>query len=215
MIELKNISKIYRTNKGQFYALSDISMQIDEGEFIAICGSSGAGKSTLLFLAGGMIKPDEGFLFVDGKEIYKFSEKERNNYRKTNIGFIFQQFHLIPYLTVFENIKLGCNSHDDVQNIADLLKKCSLENKATQYPSQLSVGEKQRTAFIRAIVSNPEIILADEPTGNLDPENSRIIMNLLKEFNWMGGTVLVVTHDKETRDYAKRSIMLDNGKLLN
>ena len=214
MIELINVSKKYLTEKGHFYALRDVSVKINKGELVGIIGSSGAGKSTLLFVIAGMIKNDEGQVKLYGKSMQDYTVEEKNNLRKTSIGFIFQQFHLIPYLTVLENIKMGCNTKEEIQAIPSFLKQFMIEDKAHQYPSQLSVGEKQRTAFIRAVVSKPEILIADEPTGNLDQNNIDNFIKYLNNFNNQGGTVLLATHNSNLSKITGRVITLKNGKVV-
>ncbi|MBK7134446.1 MAG: ABC transporter ATP-binding protein [Bacteroidales bacterium] len=213
MIELNNITKVYRKGTEEFIALLDVSIKIEKGEFIAVSGASGAGKSTLLNIIGGLILPDSGSVLFNGHNIYSQSAGATDAYRKKNVGFMFQQFHLMPYLTVLENIKLACFEKDQLHNIESFLEKCSLSTLKNKYPDELSVGEKQRTAFVRAIITNPEILLADEPTGNLDPENSRILMSLVEDHHRGGGTVILVSHDPLTAQYANRSIVLNKGKL--
>ncbi len=214
MLKLKNISKTYSKNGNSFTALNDVNLNVDEGEFVAVVGSSGSGKSTLLHTIGGLIQPDAGQVLHRGKDIYSLNNQESDLYREKIIGFVFQQFHLIPYLSVYDNIKMAGGNHINDDDIEDYLEKCSLLPLQNKYPSELSVGEKQRTAFIRAIISKPEIILADEPTGNLDPENSRILMELIADFHKKGGTVLLVSHQSETSEYASRKITLQSGKIL-
>ncbi|MCU0473577.1 MAG: ABC transporter ATP-binding protein [Bacteroidales bacterium] len=214
MIEINNISKQYRRGTAVFTALKNITIKIDEGEFCSVIGSSGAGKSTLLHIIGGLIHPDSGTLFYNGDDLYKQSSRNIDKYRKECLGFMFQQFHLMPYLTVNENIKLACYNRKQIDNIDYFLEKCSLSEMKNKYPSELSVGEKQRTAFIRAIISGPELLLADEPTGNLDPVNSKILMSLLKEFNNKNGTVVLVSHDTGMSDYANRRIILEKGMII-
>jgi putative ABC transport system ATP-binding protein len=214
MIEISNISKVYRKGTEEFVALQDVSLKIEKGEFIAVSGASGAGKSTLLNVIGGLIRPESGTIKFNGKNVYAQSIRDTDDYRKKNVGFMFQQFHLMPYLTVLENIKLACYDKDQLHNIERFLEKCSLSRLKNKYPDELSVGEKQRTAFVRAIITNPEILLADEPTGNLDPENSRILMSLVEDHHKNGGTVILVSHDPLTAQYANRSIALAKGKLI-
>jgi ABC-type lipoprotein export system ATPase subunit len=214
MIEISNISKAYRKGAEKFVALQDVSLKIEKGEFISVSGASGAGKSTLPNAIGGLIMPDSGSVLFEGKNIYSQSSGATEEYRKMHVGFMFQQFHLMPYLTVFENIKLACYDKGQLLNIESFLEKCSLSPLKNKYPDELSVGEKQRTAFVRAIITNPGILLADEPTGNLDPENSRILMSLVEDHHKSGGTVILVSHDPITAQYANRSIVLDKGKLI-
>lgn len=214
MLKVKGITKTYTKNGSSFTALDGVSLNVVEGEFIAIVGPSGSGKSTFLHTIGGLIRPDAGQILYKGKDVYALNSHEANRYRGKNVGFVFQQFHLMPYLTVYENIKIGDKETADKEDIERFLKKCSLLPLRNKYPSELSVGEKQRTAFVRAIISKPEILLADEPTGNLDPENSRILMSLIADFNKDGGTVLLVTHQSETSKYASREITLSSGQIL-
>ena len=214
MLEVNQLTKIYTKNGQSFTALNEVSFQIKKGEFVAVVGPSGSGKSTLLHSIGGLIRPDSGQVFFQGKDVYTLNNKEANQFRRKSVGFVFQQFHLMPYLTVVENILLAGGKTADKNVVATYLEKCSLSSLQNKYPSELSVGEKQRTAFVRAIVSKPELLLADEPTGNLDPENSTILMNLVEEFHTNGGTVILVTHQAETSKYASRTITLRAGKLI-
>jgi len=211
MIKLQNISKTYPSSSGLFYALRDISLDIEDGQYIAVTGPSGSGKSTLLNILGGMTKPDHGEVLVNGKQLYRLSEKERNIYRREKIGFVFQQFHLIPYLKVYENILTGTTGKNHKSNIQALLERFQIDNKSKHYPSQLSVGEKQRVALIRAAVSRPDMILADEPTGNLDDENSKIILDFFREYHREGKTVILVTHESGLSEHADRIITLKKG----
>ena len=214
MLEIKNITKKYQKGGNIFTALDEVTLHVEKGDFIAIVGPSGSGKSTLLNTVGGLIRPDSGQVLFNGKDIYSIKRHEADFYRRKNIGFVFQQFHLLPYLTVLENIKMVCAGAADASEIERYLEKCSLLPLKNKYPGELSVGEKQRTAFIRAIITKPDILLADEPTGNLDPENSRILMSLIEDFHREGGTVLLVSHDPESPKYATRQIALQSGKLV-
>jgi putative ABC transport system ATP-binding protein len=198
MLEINNISKKYKKGSTVFTALDNVSFRVEKGEFISVVGASGSGKSTLLHTIGGLNQPDSGQVLFHGRDIYSMNPQEANLYRKSNVGFVFQQFHLMPYLSVYENIQLVCTETAEIQNIEYYLEKCSLSALRKKYPSELSVGEKQRTAFIRAIISKPEILLADEPTGNLDPANSAVLMSLIADFHRDGGTVLLVSHNPET-----------------
>jgi len=213
MLEISKVSKVYRKGDEAFIALDNVNMKIEKGEFISISGASGAGKSTLLNTIGGLIRPDAGEVLFNGNNIYSQGTRYADEYRKKHVGFMFQQFHLMPYLTVLENIRLTCYEKEHLFKIDNYLEKCSLSQLKYKYPDELSVGEKQRTAFVRAIISGPEILLADEPTGNLDPENSRILMSLVGDHHKSGGTVILVSHDPITAQYANRSIILDRGRL--
>lgn len=214
MLEINNITKTYTKNGNSFTALKDVTFRVEKGEFVAIVGPSGSGKSTLLHTIGGLNRPESGHVLYQGRDVYALDSTQANNYRKKSVGFVFQQFHLLPYLTVYENIKMADGNTANKKYIDDYLEKCSLTPLQNKYPSELSVGEKQRSAFIRAIVSMPDILLADEPTGNLDPENSKILMSLIEDFNKKGGTVLLVSHQSETSKYATRKINLLSGKLM-
>jgi putative ABC transport system ATP-binding protein len=165
-------------------------------------------------VAGGMIRPDSGEIRFQGKSIYDLNEKGKNEYRKKYIGFVFQQFHLMPFLTVEENISMACYEKQHWEAIPGLLDLCSLTSLKHKYPSELSVGEKQRTAFVRAIITQPDLLLADEPTGNLDPANSDIIMSLMSDFHKKGGTILLVSHNPGASKYAQSQISLINGKIV-
>ena len=214
MLEVRNISKKYKKGPDEFTALDSVSLRIGKGEFAVITGASGSGKSTLLYTVGGLIRPDSGEVLFDGAGIYDQKPEFLNRYRKRDVGFMFQQFHLMPYLTVYENIRLACYEKHQFDRIDQYLDKCSLKGLKRKYPSELSVGEKQRTAFIRAIIADPVLLLADEPTGNLDPENSNILMLMIEEYNNSGGTVLIVSHDPLLVKYAGRSIILQSGKII-
>ncbi len=213
MLELTNISKHYRKGSTIFTALDNISLKVEKGNFIVITGLSGSGKSTLLYVIGGMINPDSGNVRYKGKSIYDLNNREKNDYRKEQIGFVFQQFHLMPFLTVKENIRLACHGRFRVDMIDSFIEKCSLMSVRDKFPSELSVGEKQRTAFVRAIIGSPDLLLADEPTGNLDPENSEIIMQLMDDFHKNGGTILLVSHNPGAAKYACKQIILNKGKI--
>ena len=214
MLEIKNISKIYRKGSEEFIALENVNLKIKKGDFVLVNGPSGAGKSTLLNVIGGLIHPDEGEILFNGQNIYKQKSGLINEYRKKHVGFMFQQFHLMPYLTVIENIKLACYEKRHFDNIGSYLDNCSLSPLKNKYPDELSVGEKQRAAFIRAIISNPGILLADEPTGNLDPDNSAVLMSLIEEYHKKGGTVVLVSHNPEAMKYSNLNISLERGRII-
>jgi len=213
MIDIKNLTKKYKKGAEVYTALENVTLTIEKGEFIVLNGASGAGKSTLLNSIGGLIHPTSGEVLYNGKNIYRLKERMIDEYRKKHIGFMFQQFHLMPYLTVYENIKLACYAKDHFVNIEGYLENCSLKDLRNKYPDELSVGEKQRVAFIRAIISDPVILLADEPTGNLDPDNSKILMKLIHDYHGRGGTVILVSHDSRASEYATRLLVLDKGKI--
>ncbi len=213
MIELNNVSKKYTNATENFIALRDISFNIEKGEFCSVIGPSGAGKSTLLYVIGGLIRPDSGIVAYNGKDLFSLTAGEINQYRKRHLGFMFQQFHLIPWLTVTENIKLACYDRKHSEKIEYFLEECSLSELKNKYPSELSVGEKQRTAFIRAVISEPEILLADEPTGNLDPGNSDTLISLVEDYRKSGGTVILVSHNPALTKYASTTIKLNKGQI--
>ena len=213
MIGINNIIKRYSKGNNIFTALDSISLNIKKGDFCIVLGPSGAGKSTLLFIIGGLIHPDSGTLLYNGNDIYKQSRKDLDLFRRRHLGFMFQQFHLMPYLTVLENIKLACYEKKQIDNIGYFLKEFSMNDIQNKYPSELSMGEKQRTAFIRSIISNPVLLLADEPTGNLDQGNSEIILSHLKDYHKNKGTVILVTHNPEFSYYANMIIKLEKGRI--
>jgi putative ABC transport system ATP-binding protein len=214
MLEINNISKIYKKGSEEFTALNDISLRIGKGDYIAVTGASGSGKSTLLNIIGGLIHPDTGDVLYNGKNIYKQSTRFIDEYRKKHVGFMFQQFHLMPYLTVLDNIRLAFLDKDQSDSLDYYLESCSLAGLKNKFPSELSVGEKQRTAFIRAIISDPYLLLADEPTGNLDPANSAILMSLFENYHKKGGTIVLVSHDPLAARYATRTISLGKGRII-
>jgi len=217
MVYLENISKIYRTRHGEVKALNEVNFQVKEGEFVVVRGPSGSGKTTLLLTIGGMLRPTEGRVIVDKSEIYKISERERAKFRAENIGFVFQMFYLVPYLNVIENALLAADAGTSQQirraEAKELLKRLRLSEREHHKPSELSAGEKQRTAVVRAMLNHPKIILADEPTGNLDPENAAEVIGYLSEFHNNGGTVIVVTHGIVADQYADRIIHLREGRI--
>lgn len=213
MLEIKNITKKYTKGSEEFVALDNVSFTVEEGEYIVVSGPSGAGKSTLLYSIAGMIVPDSGEVFYRGNNIYGQRSGYLKHFRRKELGFMFQQFHLMPYLTVYENIRLSYSGSDNQDKVAYYLEKCSLLKLKNKYPSEMSVGEKQRTAFIRAIMHDPAILLADEPTGNLDPVNGAVLMSLVEDYHRKGGTVIVVSHDPLMAKYAGRNLILQSGRL--
>ncbi len=214
MIELKNISKIYRSKKGEVRALDNVSLNIKEGEFLVVRGASGSGKTTLLLTLGAMLKPDKGTLIIDGEVINGMTESERNHFRASKVGFVFQMFHLLPYLNVIENVKIASLKKDADAEAEKLLTEFGLGDRLTHKPYALSAGEKQRTAVARALINNPKLLLADEPTGNLDPDNAQEIMKSFSAFHKKGGTVVVVTHGTEADKFSDRIIHLKDGKIV-
>lgn len=212
ILELKDVSKIYDSVN----ALSNINLKVNKGEWLAIMGSSGSGKTTMMNIIGCMDRPSNGEVLLHGIDISKENQKNLTNIRREKIGLIFQQFHLINYLTALENVMVAQYYHSmiDEKEALEALKKVGLENRANHLPSQLSGGEQQRVCIARALINNPEIILADEPTGNLDETNEIIVIDILKQLHKEGSTIIVVTHDPEVGDVAERKIILDYGKII-
>lgn len=213
MVQLENISKIYKTRRGQVKALDEISFQVKEGEFVVVRGPSGSGKTTLLLAIGGMLHPTSGQVFVGERDIYAMSKRERAQFRAKNIGFVFQMFHLVPYLNVIENTLLASGTRANHSEAEKLLERLGMSGREHHKPSELSAGERQRTAIARALLNHPRIILADEPTGNLDPENAAQVVGYLAEFHREGGTVIVVTHGAVADQYSDRIIYLQDGQV--
>ena len=219
MIKANGLTKIFRTESVQTIALNEISIDISEGEFVAIMGPSGCGKSTLLNILGLLDNPTSGELWFIGKEVSRYSENDRTDMRNGNIGFVFQSFNLIDELTVFENVELpllyaGVSVHERVDRVNKALERMQISHRTEHYPQQLSGGQQQRVAIARAIVTNPKIILADEPTGNLDSTNGNEVMLLLKELNKDGATVVMVTHSEENAREAGRIVRMMDGCIL-
>ncbi|EFG27555.1 ABC transporter ATP-binding protein [Fusobacterium periodonticum] len=213
LLEVKNVSKIY----GDLHALKEVSFQVRKGEWVAIMGSSGSGKSTMMNIIGCMDKPSIGEVILDGQDITKESQNSLTKIRREKIGLIFQQFHLIPYLTALENVMVAQYYHSipDEQEALQALERVGLKDRAKHLPSQLSGGEQQRVCIARALINSPEIILADEPTGNLDEINEKIVIDILTQLHEEGSTIIVVTHDLEVGDVAERKIILEYGKIVN
>lgn len=219
MIRLTNIDKIFRTEAIETKALDNVSLEIKQGEFVAIMGPSGCGKSTLLNILGMLDNPDQGDYFFNGNNIARHSESKLSELRKHNIGFIFQSFNLIDELSVFENIELALLYHkipvaERRARVQVVIEKMEIAHRAHHMPNQLSGGQQQRVAVARALVANPKLILADEPTGNLDSVHGQEVMRLLKTLNQEGATVVIVTHSNEHASYAQRRINLFDGKIV-
>ncbi len=216
MIQLEDVSKIYRTNGGPVHALSGVSLTVEQGEFVAVRGPSGCGKSTLLTIVGGLGMPTSGRVTVAGEDVVGMSSAARARFRAERIGFVFQMFHLLPYLTVLENVAAAALPGQEAaarERAQELLERFQLGDRLKHRPGQLSTGECQRVAIARAMVNRPQLILADEPTGNLDPENSVSVLELLSAFQRDGGTILLVTHQESAAKYAGRAIELRAGAL--
>ena len=219
MIKIINLTKIFRTESVQTTALNEVSLEISQGEFVAIMGPSGCGKSTLLNMIGLLDNPTSGELWFMDQEVSRYSENDRTDLRNGNLGFVFQSFNLIDELTVFENVELpllyaGVSTRERVKRVNEALERMQIAYRTEHYPQQLSGGQQQRVAIARAIVTNPRIILADEPTGNLDSTNGNEVMNLLKELNHDGATVVMVTHSEENAREAERIIRMMDGYIL-
>ena len=219
MIRTENLSRIFRTEEVETIALNGVNIEVEDGEFIAIMGPSGCGKSTLLNILGLLDSPTEGKYWLNNEEVGHLKERERTAYRKGRIGFVFQNFNLIDELTVEENVDLqlkylGVGKAERKERVLEILRKVKLSHRAKHYPHQLSGGQQQRVAIARAVVGKPSIILADEPTGNLDSKNGMEVMQLLSELNEEGTTIVMVTHSKHDATYASRIINLFDGQVV-
>lgn len=219
LIKTENLSRIYRTEEIETTSLDGITFTINEGEFVAIMGASGCGKSTLLNLLGMLDNLTSGQYHFMDTEVSKFTEKKLADIRKANIGFVFQSFNLIDELTVFENIELPLlylpfSAAERKQKVEAVMQTMEINHRAKHFPQQLSGGQQQRVAVCRAVVSNPKLILADEPTGNLDSKNGEEVMKLLTQLNEKGTTVIMVTHSPEHAQYAKRIVYMLDGKIV-
>ena len=219
MIKVTNLSKIFRTEEIETTALNQVSFEINDGEFVAIMGPSGCGKSTLLNILGLLDNPTDGSYQLLGQEVAKLKEKDRTKYRKGNIGFVFQSFNLIDELNVFENVELplrylNISSSERKARVTEILKRMNISHRAQHFPQQLSGGQQQRVAIARAVVSNPKLILADEPTGNLDSKNGKEVMDLLTQLNEEGTTIVMVTHSQKDASCAQRIVNLFDGQIV-
>ena len=219
MIKVNELSKVFRTEEIETVALNGVSFEIKEGEFVAIMGPSGCGKSTLLNILGLLDNPSEGSYQLSGQEMAGLKERERTKFRKGNIGFVFQSFNLIDELNVFENVELPLKylkigAKERKARVTELLKRMNISHRAQHFPQQLSGGQQQRVAIARAVVSNPKLILADEPTGNLDSKNGKEVMDLLNELNAEGTTIVMVTHSQKDASMAQRTINLFDGRIV-
>jgi len=219
MLKIENLSKVFRTEEIETVALNNVSMQVKEGEFVAIMGPSGCGKSTLLNIVGLLDNPSEGHYHLDNKEVGSLKEKDRTLTRKGNIGFVFQSFNLIDELNVFENVelpliylKIPAKLRKEMVN--KMLDRMAISHRANHFPQQLSGGQQQRVAIARAVVAKPKLILADEPTGNLDSKNGKEVMDLLSELNKEGTTIMMVTHSQHDSSYAHRVVNLFDGEIV-
>ena len=212
LLEIKNVSKIY----GPLKALDGVNLTVENGEWLAIMGPSGSGKSTMMNIIGCMDKPSLGEVILDEVDIAKESDKKLTKIRRDKIGLIFQQFHLINYLTAVENVMVSQYYHSmpDEKEAMEALERVGLADRAKHLPSQLSGGEQQRVCIARALINHPEIVLADEPTGNLDEANENIVIDIFKQLHRQGTTLIVVTHDPEVAEVAQRTVVLEHGRLV-
>ena len=214
MIEVKQVKKFYGNGESRFQVLKGISLNIEDGDFSVILGASGSGKSTLLNVMSGLERPENGEVIYDGKDIAKFSDSQLTQFRKENVGFIFQQYYLLPHMNVAKNVKMGADLAEN-KDYKAIIQAVGLKDKLQKYPSELSGGEQQRVAIARALINRPKILLADEPTGNLDANNAWEIMKLLEEINERGTTVVVVTHNLEiVKVMQKRIITIQKGVII-
>jgi putative ABC transport system ATP-binding protein len=219
MLKIENLSKAFRTEEIETIALNGVSMSVKKGEFVAIMGPSGCGKSTLLNILGLLDNPTGGEYFLLDKEVGSLKEKDRTQYRKGRIGFVFQSFNLIDELNVFENVELPLiymkiKSTERKKMVNDILNRMNISHRAAHFPQQLSGGQQQRVAIARAVVAGPDLILADEPTGNLDSKNGAEVMALLTDLNKEGTTVIMVTHSQHDASFAHRTVNLFDGKIV-
>ena len=219
MIKVTNLSKVFRTEEIETTTLNEVSFEINKGEFVAIMGPSGCGKSTLLNILGLLDNPTEGSYELLGQEVAHLKERERTKFRKGNLGFVFQSFNLIDELNVFENVELplkylNIGAAERKQRVTEILKRMNISHRSHHFPQQLSGGQQQRVAIARAVVSNPKLVLADEPTGNLDSKNGKEVMDLLTELNSEGTTIVMVTHSQKDASVAQRIINLFDGRIV-
>lgn len=219
MIKLSKIQRVFRTHDIETTALQQIDLNIQAGEFVAIMGPSGCGKSTLLAILGMLDSPSSGSYCFDGQDISHFSEQQLANLRKASVGFVFQSFNLIDELTVFENVELPLQylqigAAERKRRVLAMLQRVGIDHRANHLPQQLSGGQQQRVAVARALVINPKLILADEPTGNLDSKNGEEVMTMLRELNQAGTTVVIVTHSEKEGSYADRLVRMLDGRIM-
>jgi len=216
MIRCSEVTKIFRKNGSEVTSLDRFTAEVAEGEFVAVRGPSGCGKTTLLLTLGGMQRPSDGSVQLGGRDLYALSPAERAGLRSSEIGFVFQMFHLVPYLDLLGNVLLACpgkSSAEVRRRAGGLLDELGLADRVSHRPGELSAGERQRLAVARALLNRPKLILADEPTGNLDPENAAEVIQHLAEFHRGGGTVVLVTHGASVDAHADRTLRLDQGQL--
>jgi putative ABC transport system ATP-binding protein len=221
LIKVKNLSKTYKTGEVETKALCEADFVIEEGEFVAIMGPSGSGKSTLMQILGFLDKPTDGEYFFQGTRVDKFSEDQLSEIRNQEVGFVFQAFNLLPRTTVYENVELPLlyktgfnNKKENEKKVKKALEAVSLSHRLDYFSNQISGGQKQRVAIARALVNNPKVIFADEPTGNLDSKSGKMIMEIFQKLNKEGKTIILVTHEDEIAEYARRIIRVEDGKVI-
>ncbi|MFL9483188.1 ABC transporter ATP-binding protein [Chitinophagaceae bacterium LWZ2-11] len=219
MIQIQQLQKIYRTEQVETAALSNIKLEIKQGEFVTIMGPSGCGKSTILNILGLLDNPTSGKYFFENTELLALNEKERSVFRKDNIGFIFQNFNLIDRLSVFDNVSLPLlyakvSANERKERVTEILRRMNLGHRINHYPQQLSGGQQQRVAVARALINNPKLVLADEPTGNLDSTNGNEVMEMLCDLNDAGTTVIMVTHSLHDAAFSKRTVYMKDGQIV-
>jgi ABC-type lipoprotein export system ATPase subunit len=217
MLEITDVHKQYHRPEGAVHALHGVSLHVDEGEFVVVRGPSGCGKTTLLLTAGGLLSPDAGQVLVEGRDLYALASEDRARLRAATIGFMFQEFHLIPYLTVLENVMAPSVARPvgaPRERAEELLDRCGLSARARHVTAELSTGERQRTALARALFGRPRLLLADEPTGNLDPDSAAALLAHIAEFARAGGAVLMVTHDDRAGGCSSRVVGMREGELV-
>jgi putative ABC transport system ATP-binding protein len=219
-IEVQNLTKTYRVGDVEVHALRGVNLKIERGEFVAVVGPSGSGKSTLFHILGGLTPPTSGTVLIDGRDLVKMSEADRTRLRKTTVGFVFQKYNLLPTLTGAGNIEIarhiaGKNGHERDPQFEEILKVLGIASRLQHKPRALSGGEQQRIAIARALVNHPALLLADEPTGNLDTENSTAVLSILQGLNKrLGQTILMITHDPEAAAYADRTVTMRDGRVV-
>ena len=218
MLKLESVSKSYTLRGQTVRALDDVTLEIERGDFVSVVGPSGSGKSTLLLVLGGMLSPASGRVMVEGQSLYDLRSEERASVRKNKIGFVFQTFNLVPYLTAIENVQIplflaGADEVSQRKRAAELLDRVGLTDRLHHKPSELSVGQQQRVALARMLANDPAVILADEPTGNLDPDTASAALDFLKEMNLEGRTIVMVTHDMRAAKRANRALRLAEGRV--
>jgi len=216
VIRVEGVSKVYRSRRGEVRALDAVDLTVAQGEFVAVRGASGSGKTTLLLTIAGMVHPTSGRVWVNDTDVYALSGRQRARFRASHVGFVFQMFHLVPYLNVLENTlvpTIAGGGRADRARATELLDRFGMTQRAHHKPAQLSTGERQRAALARAIMNQPNLILADEPTGNLDPDHATEVMGYLAELHRAGTTIVLVTHEDVAENYAQRTVSIRNGRL--